>query len=126
VPKIITTTNTCAECQRTFHPSRADQRYCSKKCKRIVERRNKASTQPPTSKAAKPDEPRVCDLRAVRLNPSLNPLLAAWAELDDKARRIYDYAEKHLGAEATAKAALGQEKINEGYLLLDEVAELAG
>jgi len=128
MPKILETSKQCAHCMKTFHPTRADALYCRHACKRAAERKRAArlTPAPTTEPRFVPVVPIRSDgaitLAELRANPQLNPLLAAWDRLDTLARRVIDYAEKHMSAEMLAKAALGQEKINEGFLLLDEVS----
>lgn len=127
MPKLLSTTKTCANCDKTFHPERDDQRYCSARCRRSAARKRSTAAEKSTPVAKiEPATDGKISLRDVRLSPSLNPLLAAWNSLDDCAKRIIEYAEKHIGPETVAKAALGQEKINDGFLLLDEVAGAIG
>ena len=128
MPKLLATSRLCDNCSKTFHPVREDQRYCSQRCKGSARRKRSAADRrrAPDVKIVPTQSDGKVTLRDVRLNPSLNPLLLAWNQLDDHAKRIIEYAEKHLSSEEVAKAALGQEKINDGFLLLDEVAGAIG
>lgn len=127
MPKLLSTTKTCANCDKTFHPVRDDQKYCGHRCKGAARRKRSGATQtstPEVGRAAIESPTTDCTSDCpchTEENYSSKPRVIAWREFDNYAKVAIRYAKEHdLSPELLALAVDAERKMEEAMTLLDQ------